>query len=186
MTLKKLLPFSVLFVTSSPFLMADAGWYGGLSTAVADYQEAGMRDLEINTLQAQIGHRVNDNLAMELRLGVGVGDDSNIESAMGQSIEVKLEANYLVSGFVKGILPLGMVDVYALAGFTTLDLSVEATNLNTNATASLDDDGSDVSYGAGLSFKPTEQSSIFLEYINFYDDSSVEVTGYTLGFNLSF
>lgn len=158
----------------------DKGVYAGVSSIIAGYEESGMPDLDLNYLQLQVGNRFNEHLAVEVRAGHGIGSDKT--SVQGVSVE--LEADLLISAFVKGILPVGPVDLYALAGFTYAQL--EASASLQGFTFSDEESGSDASYGIGMSISPSESTDIFVEYTSFYDKDSIEIDGFTLGVNFQF
>jgi len=173
----KALSLAALVASSASFAQAETNLYGGISTILANYEETGT-DLDLNLVQLQVGNRFNENFAAEARAGVGTGDDS--EQVFGT--EVKLEADSIISVFAKGIIPVGPVELYGLAGWTRLELTASASTVN----VSTSDDDTDISYGLGMSFNPTESTSLFVEYMNMYDKDDVEINGITLGFNASF
>jgi len=171
----KSLGFAAVLATCSTFAQAEVGPYGGVSAVLANYEAFGA-DLDLNIAQAQFGYRANENAAIEVRAGTSFSDESI--SAPGG--EITLEADYLVSVFTKFIAPVGPLELYALVGGTYAKLELGVGQLSAS------DSDSDLSYGAGLSFNPTENTSLFLEYLSLYDKNDQEISGITLGFNSRF
>lgn len=142
--------------------------YGGLSYGFLD-TEVGTTDFDTPTLNFALGIETSPNLAVEGRIGLGVGDDSH------SGLKVEIDDYFAL--YVKPILPLSdTVSVYGLLG-------IAETTIETNFG---DEDDNDFSYGFGISAKTSQQLDLFAEYVNLYDDRSVEISGFNLGANLRF
>jgi len=177
----KSLGLAAVLATCTTFAQAETGLYGGVSTLLGSYEESGVPSLDLNFLQAQIGNRFSEYWAIEGRVGMGIGDD--VASVGG--VNVKLEGEYIVSVFAKGILPINPnFDLYALAGMTYTSLDASANFMGNSFSTS--ESGSDVSFGLGASFQASESTKLFVEYSNFYDKNDISIDGLTLGFNSSF
>lgn len=181
---------ALLSVMAAAPLHADQaeqrGWYAGISATQLNYDESDMDDLDLRAIQLQAGYRLNRYVALELRGGVGAGDDSFHENVFGVDVNGSVEVDYMASALVKGIIPLGPVELYGVAGYTKaqFDLSVRIPAYGISESES-DSDG-DLTYGLGVSFAPAESISLFVEYMNYYDEDSVEITGYNVGINAYF
>ncbi|MYM63070.1 porin family protein [Pseudomaricurvus sp. HS19] len=173
-------------LTATPALALDSGWYAGASYAQTSYKESGLSELDLSALQAQGGYRLTPHLALETRLGLGVGDDSTRESIYGERVDATAEIDYVVSGFAKAILPLDAVELYVIAGVTYASIEYDVRLVDYGYSASGDDSGSDFSYGAGLAVNPNDNVSVFIEYVNYYDKDEVEIDGYNVGVNFYF
>ncbi len=186
MKLTKHLALATVLTSVCGLAQAESGWYMGASSSFADFEEKGVADLELSTIQVQTGMRFNKHFAVEARLGTGLSDDSASQVEDGINLKIDLETDYIASAFVKGIIPAGPVELYGLLGYTHAELDAKVTAVGEGISISETFSDSDISYGVGLAFQPTAASSIFVEYMNFYDDDDIEISGYTLGFNFSF
>ncbi len=160
----------------------NTGVYGGLSLVFPTYEESGFSDYDISYFQAQVGNRLNENFAVEMRVGHGMQSDSHTEG----NAKFSLDAGFLVTGLAKAILPVGPVELYAVGGLTYSELTYEARNITTGVEAKANDDDTDFTYGAGVSYAVSDKADVFVEYINFYDKHSAEIAGFSLGTNFKF
>ena len=142
--------------------------YGGLSYGFME-TELGSADFDTPTLNFALGVEATPHLAVEGRLGLGVGDDGR------SGVTVEIDDYFAV--YVKPMLPLSdTVSLYGLLG-------VAETTVETNFG---DDDDDDFSYGFGISAKTRQGLDLFAEYVSLYDDRNVEISGFNLGVNLRF
>ena len=117
-----------------------------------------------------LGNLINENIAAEFRLGIGTyGDPSHIAG-----LEVKVE-DFIGAYIRAGSLAGTPVNPYIVAGYTrgtvSLDLNGDSTELS----------GSDFSFGVGVDIAITEKTSLNIEYMKYYEDDGIEVTGWGLG-----
>lgn len=91
------------------------GPYMGFSLGRMDYSEDGLDSITPTTGQFIVGAPINRNLALEARLGTGLGRSST--DGYG------VEARTMYGGYLKGLLPLSpAVSLYGLAGLQGLNL----------------------------------------------------------------
>lgn len=131
------------------------------------------KDADIGVLFARAGYQINQNIAVEGRLGTGVDDDEIY------GVEVELKDTYGV--YVKAGFPTqsGLYP-YALLGMT--HVKVKASGFGGSET----DSDSDISYGIGADYWFNSTVSAGLELANLYDKDGDEVTGITFGMNFRF
>lgn len=150
------------------------GFYvgGGYTFATLDLDGA-PSNADVGALFVRGGYQINEYIALEARLGEGVGDDT----VSG----VKLEIDNIYGGYVKVGLPteVGLYP-YALLGYTHAKLKASIPG------ESITSSDSDVSYGIGADYWFNKQLSAGLEYANFYDKDGDKITGLTLGVNYKF
>lgn len=169
---------AALLASTASFAQAESSVYGGISTAFTNVDILGV-DFDLNTAQLQVGYSFNEHIAIEGRVGLGIGDDS----VEGNGQKVTLEVDTVASVFAKFIAPVGDAEFYALAGMTHAKLEASATGL---LEAGETDSDQDFSYGIGAAYNVNDSYALFLEYINLYDKNEVDATAITLGFNAKF
>ena len=150
--------------------------YGELGWASITYKESGYK-LQPGMVRAIVGTEVNPNLSVEGMLGFGVADDTvNI-----QGVRVTGEINHAWGVFLK---PKASVA-------PNLELFGRVGYVKTKVTASvpgyaISDTGGDLAYGAGLSYKISDSTSLNADYMSYYNKDGVKGTGFTIGLGLRF
>lgn len=176
--MKKLITALSLSVLAASTSFADdiqSGSYIGASYAINE-ADAGGDDLDLSALMLNAGYRFNEYFSAEARIGTGTGGD-DLDDFYG--IDIDIDSMYGVYGKV-GIPTGTAVYPYAILGYTNVKLE-----LSGGGTSESDDD-SDLSYGIGADFSVSESFSMFAEYIVWYDDNDIELSGFNLGVNLRF
>lgn len=145
---------------------------GGYTGATVDFDDVS-KSADVGVLFGRAGYQLNQNVAFEARLGVGVDDDHIYAS--------KVEIDDWYGAYLKAGLPLqaGFYP-YVLLGATHGKVKVSGPY------GSASDSSSDISYGLGMDYWFSGQISAGLEYAHFYDKDGVEVTGWMLGLNYKF
>ncbi len=150
------------------------GWYVGAGYADTEIEFDNVNsDADVAVLFARAGYQLNQNVAIEGRLGLATDDDT----INGVNIDIKdMYGIYLKAGMPTqvGLYP------YVLLGMT--HAKVEARGRFVSAS----DSGSDISYGFGADYWFTSQVSAGLEFTQYYDKDDAEVSGLTLGLNFKF
>ncbi len=130
-------------------------------------------DADITHLTGRLGGYLNDNVAFEGRVGLGVTDDT-----VGG---VDFSLRYLVGAYTRIGLPLAdnKIFPYVLLGFTRADFQAEALGVETN------DAETDTSYGIGADI---DLSGIALtaEYLNLIDKNNATYSGFSIGLKTTF
>lgn len=166
---KKLI--ALAFAVTSPLAFAG-GYVGGSYSAMEASVDGFDGDLSLGTINVTGGYQLNDYTAVEVRAGLGVGDDSY------SGVEFEID-NY-VGAYVKVGVPAGDFYPYALAGFTRGKVTASASG------ASASDSESDTSFGVGVAYNVSEQVSLSAEYANLLDKDGVTIDGFTFGVNYNF
>ncbi|HUO96144.1 MAG TPA: porin family protein [Steroidobacteraceae bacterium] len=133
------------------------GLYFGMSAGELIYKEDGLDTMRPGFAEFRIGQEINPYLAIEGRVGGGLGrDDVN-----GFSTNVDL----MYGAYAKGILPLSpFVSAYGLAGVGGVQLHHNYPDFNHN------DAG--FSYGLGAEFKVARGTGLTLEWLRVTDGSN--------------
>lgn len=151
---------------------ADTGFYvgGGYTGATIDSNAVG-KDADVGILFARGGYQINQNIAVEARLGTGVDDD--------RIYGVKVEVEDFYGAYLKAGLPtqVGLYP-YVFLGATHAKVKVHVPGGT--------DSDSDLSYGLGADYWFNKQVSAGLEYGKFYDKDGVDIDGWTVGVNYKF
>ncbi len=175
--------FNLIIVTglaaASHTAPAETRYYFGGNFALLDSSEdvAGEVSLDLRGLYARAGAQFHENFSSEIRLGVGIGDDTdNIAN-----VEVEGELDHFYGGYFRGGVQAGnLFYPYLIAGYTRgkLDLEITASN---GTRVKADETESDFSYGIGVDIRLSETVSGNVEYMNYYDKDDVELDGFALG-----
>jgi Outer membrane protein beta-barrel domain len=140
------------------------GLYFGVSGGEFIYREDGINALRPGIVEFRIGQELNPYLALEGRLGGGLGSDQS------QGYRASVQALY--AGYVKGILPMTpWLSGYALAGVAGVELHRNYPDFNTS------DAG--VSFGVGAEFKLQPRTSLTLEWVRLLNGTNDHVYDYT-------
>ena len=168
--MKKTLIALAIAITSP---IALAGGYVGGNYSTLDYSEDGLgKDLSIGAVSAVGGYQLNDYVAVEARVGVGVSDDSYLGAT--------LELDNYYGAYLKFGAPIGNFYPYAMVGMTEGEVTASVTGF------SLSQSESDVSYAAGIGYYINENINLHLEYARFLDKDAISIEGFTLGINYHF
>lgn len=172
----------LLMTASVAGLLSGAVWadsmhgnrYAGISVGLMEGEVSGSsQDAGINHLEGRIGGYVNEYLAAEGRLGIGV---------VGDTIEgIDVDLNYLVGAYVRAGAPLSNNTIfpYVLLGFTKIEAEASG------AGVSLDEDETDASLGVGLDMQ-LGKLPVSIEYVEYVDKNLVSFSGFTVGLKFDF
>lgn len=129
-------------------------------------------DADITHLIGRVGGYVNENLALEARLGTGVTDDTVNDT------DVSLR--YLVGANLRAGAKVGnQLFPYLMLGFTRADVKSESNG------ASESNAETDTSYGAGLDLDLSGMT-VTMEYANLVDKNDVTYSGFSIGLKTTF
>lgn len=162
----------VLSVSAAPLMASAADPYFGGNFALVEYSEEGVPDASLNAIYGRFGTYFGENFSGELRLGVGLGDDTvNADGA-----DVKLEVENFYGVYLRGGVPIGeSFYPYAVIGYTKGKLKASVYG------ESFSDSESDASFGVGADFSFTDTLKLNLEYMNYIDKDGGELSGFALG-----
>lgn len=163
-----------LLAVSGGVFAGDA-YYGG-NLAFIDYSEPGI-DASVTAIYGRIGTNWNENFSGELRVGLGIGDDT--VQLFGEDVDIQL--NNFIGAYVKGGAQVNEVFYpYAILGLTRGEAEASVPGF------SVTESETDVSFGLGADFNVSESLTLNLEYMNYYDKDSAELSGFSLGFTSVF
>jgi len=113
---------------------------------------------DYTSLMLSLGYKFNPYIALEGRYNFSLGDNDNDDLTQNSEISV-------LSLFVKPTYPLAPeMDIYALLGYSMVesDNDADATSVDESAFA----------WGVGTAYMLTEEFSIFIDYTQYYNDTS--------------
>ena len=161
--------------------LADDGTYLNLSIAEVTYEEEPFPDFKPTMLVARFGKIYDSGLGIEARFAGGLdGDPRNFDIPILGNTELDIEVELLYGLYFVARANLGgPASIYAVAGFSTLEL--RATAVAGGLTGSLSEDESGASFGAGISFGPSGKAHLTLEYMSYLDEDEFSVSSVSLG-----
>ena len=162
------LPLSVLSIP------AMAAGYAGLDYVRSSIEPDNGGSADPNALQFKFGSWINRNetLGGELRLGLGIGDDS-----LGGGADVEIDRYY--GAYFRGQFPNTLpVRPYGLIGLTRME-----TTENFPGGGSTGENYSGLSIGLGADVSLTDVVFVSVEYMRAVDSGGDEVTNLSLGLN---
>ena len=207
---KTLLNTSIVLMFGAASFVSNANdgmyWGGNLSSnRFSTNDENG--DLSLKTFNGRIGKAFNENISLEARIGLGLGDDKtslhyenhdeNYDYISDETISFKLKNTfglYLRAGF-----PINEYFApYAILGYTQTRLEVnqryneEITKKGNSSTEfqSYSDtfsiSESDTSLGLGTDIKINENMTLNLEYLNYLDKNGLKLNALSIGIAYKF
>jgi opacity protein-like surface antigen len=156
---------------------ARQGAYVGVIASALTYKQSGADSASLTSLGVLGGQVLSPHWAVEGRLSYGIDEDSINVGATSVPVEV----GFLMSGLVKGILPLGpRFGLYGLGGVSLADFR------GGNATVLASTSEAGLSYGGGveIGFLPTV--SLTLEWLRLFDRADFTLDAASLAFNFRF
>ena len=139
----------------------------------------GLTDADLGVLAFKAGQEVNDNFAVEARLGFGVTDDELLGA-------VTVDADYFWGLYVRGGYKIERTNLYALLGFAGEEATLSMAGFPDE---SYDDTG--LSYGLGVGVMVTDKIGLNFEYLVLPDIDvaglgDIEVDSFNLGVSFMF
>lgn len=131
------------------------------------------KDADLDGLFVRGGYQLNDNLAVEGRLGTGINDD--------RVNGVKVELKEFYGAYFKVGMPTSIgLYPYVIAGGTHGKVEASWHGYHDSDTKT------DVSYGVGADYAFANKWSAGLEYMKYLDTDGIDFSGVTLGVNYKF
>lgn len=152
--------------------LADKNYFGG-SVSFVDYSETGIGDdASLTMLTGRLGTKFNENFSGEMRIGLGVADDT--VNILGTDVEVELDNMF--GAYVRGGLQAAdSFYPYVALGYTRGELSASVPGF------SISESESDISFGFGADVDINKKLTLNIEYMNYYDKDGAELDGFGLG-----
>jgi opacity protein-like surface antigen len=134
-----------------------------------------MLDATVTSLHGLVGTRFNETFSGEVRLGIGISDDNNLDDD-GLDLNIKLK-NYFGVYAKAGAQISEIIYPYVVAGYTRGKMEFSALGDSESGSEG------DFSFGVGVDFSISETTKFNLEYMNYLDKDGVELSGFGLGFS---
>jgi len=158
-----------LAMIASGSAMADefkstSGPYAGANLIFMD-ADWGFADASFSAISGRLGTSINENFSGEVRVALGLDDDK-----IG-GVNVGLDS--MIGGYLRAGIPVANnLFPYAVIGFTRTELDVDPGS---------SDSDTDLSYGIGVDLALDRNISLNIEYMEYYDDSDVDISGISIG-----
>lgn len=130
---------------------------------------ASSESASLTSIDGRMGGYINDNAAVEVRLGAGILGDE-----IGTS---DVDLNYQLGAYTRIGALFDNIYPYVLAGFTRAEVGLSNPNADYAET--------DISYGLGVDMN-VSNLTVNLEYAQLVDSGDVDLGGFALGFTSSF
>ena len=164
--------FALAFTAAGTALAADPYAGGSILFVDADFAEIN-DEASLSGVTGRLGTMINENIGGEVRVSLGIGDDS--VDAYGLDVDVEL--NSLIGGYLRAGVPVAEgFYPYAVLGFTRSELEISNRYLGSES-----DSETDISYGFGVDMSLDRNLSLNVEYMNYYDKDDVEISGFSIG-----
>ena len=153
---------------------AHADNYFGGNIAFLDYSEDGISgDASLTAIVGRLGTTFNKNFSGELRLGLGIADDS--VGVFGYDVDVELDNMF--GAYVRGGVPVtDTFFPYAIVGYTRGELTASIPGFGSESDAE-----ADLSFGFGADVNISKTIILNVEYMNYFDKDGVDVAGLSVG-----
>ena len=167
-----------LGLASVAAVQAQQGPYVGGSLSRVEVRIDGLSTAKPTALGIRLGSQVSPNFAVEARLGKGIADDS-----VNNGVNVEIDTYYGL--YAKGILPMtNLFSAYGLLGYSRGEVTASGPG------GSVSDWDNDVSYGLGVDFAITKNTTINVEWARLFKGtiaaSNYKVNALSLGANYRF
>ena len=166
-----ILIFSLAVLVYSPAQAAKTGdSYFGVQYALTevDLNVSGLDEFEPTALGVRVGHFVNNNVAIEGRLGIGLQDDDQTVGPFDVEFDIDrifgIYAVFQTSGS-------DSADFYGIVGFSDAEGELSVNGVSDS------DSESGLSYGFGLNV-----GGFNAEYMIYLDEDDIEVSAFSLGY----
>lgn len=159
-------------VYAEPYKNTTGPYVGG-SALFVDAKAEGSEDASLMAIGGRLGTQLNENFSGEVRVALGVGDDT-VRYGIA---EYDVELNSMIGGYLRVGAPIGAnFHPYAIVGFTRTELEYSQNFLGDGS-----ESDTDLSYGLGVDLDLDRNLSLNVEYMNYYDDDDIEVSGFSIG-----
>lgn len=150
--------------------------YGEVGYTMLSYKEVGYK-AEPGILRAVIGTEIHPNANLEAMLGFGITEGTT--SIRNVTVTSKVDRFWGLYVRPK-VMISPEVELFGRLGYASSKITVSVPGF------ALSDSGSSLSYGAGVSFKVAQNTSIVADYMSYYSKDGVKATGLSLGLGFKF
>ncbi|WP_144394728.1 outer membrane beta-barrel protein [Pleionea sediminis] len=145
---------------------AFAGDYFGVSYRSVSV-ESGSTDIDLNAIEGKYGRMFTENVGLESRFGLGIGDEDGI--SIDGSVSVFGVYRYKIND---------MFTPYGLVGYSSTEFGFEGSSGSEGL--------NDFSYGFGLDIAIDKKSAVNVEFTELFDNSGAEGSSISAGWIYSF
>lgn len=160
--------------------------YFGLNYLQTSYDERGFDTSKPTAWNLRFGTAVNENFAIEARLGSGASKDT---LRVDPTMEVDLEIKQLFGVYGRVILPLGeRFSVYGLGGITRVKMEATGSLVGMpGAQARVSESDTDLSIGFGADLMLSRNAFANLEYVLLQsDEEAYDLDALSIGLGIRF
>lgn len=164
----------------------NQGYYG-IGYHMGSYEKNGVPEADIGAIAFRAGGYLNQVIALEARLALGITDDTVRANAQNLGLGTSLDANVdidldtALSVFVKADVPVTpFVNAYGLLGFTRAEIEASTGGLKTSESET------GLSYGLGMEGEISRHTSLSIEYVLLLDEDDFEYTAINIGITARF
>lgn len=162
----------ILSCCPTVYAAQEGDTYGGVQYSLVTYDEEGFDDVEPVALVGKFGRFINDSVAVEGRIGIGIQDDE--VEVLGFDVDVDVETLFGVYGVFHSDTRKDAV-FYGVIGITRGELELSFFGFEESG------DESGLSYGFGANF-----GHFNIEYMSYLDEDDFEATAIGIGYISSF
>ena len=178
-----LMAFSGLSVAGDSYIAANIGFIDAYEKVTADEFGDPIEPFTLETtltaLNARLGKHYGEYFSVEVRLGVGLGDD--VIEIDGEDSIANLEIRDMYGIYARaGTRIAERFYPYALIGYSNANLEGSIDGFTAEG------DLGGVSYGLGLDIEIKRDLSANIEYISYFDSLGLELSGFSLGLSRAF
>jgi outer membrane immunogenic protein len=180
---------AVMLSTNSAFAGLLASSYGGIQFASFDASIDGIpEDFSPTGLIGRLGNNINENFSVEGRLGFGLSDDTITATDGVDTASLSIELDTLIGVYGVGHIMLNeSSSIYGLVGFTKVDGTVSASiSGSLTGSGSSSEDESGLSYGVGADIGVGKNLALNIEYIQYLNESELDLNAISLGIKVNF
>jgi opacity protein-like surface antigen len=173
-----LLTFACLAALSTHTYAEQTRGYYGIGYHMGSYENSSVPEADIGAIAFRAGGYLNQVIALEARLALGISDDTVRTSAINP---IDIELDTALSAFIKADVPMTpFVNAYGLLGLTRGEIEASAGGF----TVSESETG--LSYGLGIEGEISRRTSLSIEYVQLLNEDAFEYTAINVGITTRF
>ena len=177
--MKRLIPLVAIATLATASMAVNAqGLYGelGYTSLKLEGKVSGVGvTSKPSNLRGIVGYELNDNLAVESMLSLGLRDSS--VKVGGFNSGGSAEVDNMIGVFVKPKVHVGEgLEVFGRLGATRAKLSIGSENASDTS----------IAYGLGASYHINSQLSVNADYMTYHDKDDITLKGFTVGVGYKF
>jgi opacity protein-like surface antigen len=170
---------SCVAYSGDAYIAASLGFMDFEEVAQVDALPPTKFDSSINSLNVRLGKSYTENFSAEVRLGLGLGDDTVETDGMANGDH--LEMREMNGVYARGGMQLeGRFYPYIIVGYSQAKLEASGIGFD------IDGDFGGFSYGLGIDVDMNNDVKGNIEYMSYFDTVGIEVAGFSVGLSKLF